>query len=112
MSQSTGAPAPEIPQSPEAIKLRNAIEVMDALSQEGFSEIAAIANLALARMEMPGCYHSLGDIAYALLAIKQKAENIENYVNAEAEDVGCNYTNPFHKRRLAAEYGSQEGAGS
>jgi hypothetical protein len=60
-------------------------------------------------METPECYRGgLGDIAYALLAIKQKAENIESCINTEAEFVGCNYTNPFHDRRRAAEYGSQK----
>jgi hypothetical protein len=112
MSQSTGASAPKAPQSPEADKLRSTIELLDALSQEGFSEISAIASLALARMETPGCYHSLGDIAYALIAIKSKAEDIENCINAEAEGVGCNHIDQSHRQRMAAEYESQKGAGS
>lgn len=54
-SASTGARAPAFsPVAPEVIQgLRDAVNTMDSLSQNGFSEIAAIAKLALRSLESP-----------------------------------------------------------
>jgi len=51
MSAAATAPA-----SSDVKELRNAVNVMDALSQEGFSGIASIANLALISLENPRGY--------------------------------------------------------
>jgi hypothetical protein len=83
-------------------KLREAIESMDAMSQSGFSEIAAFAGLALSRLETPEGWLNLEDIAYALQAIRSKAQDIENCINWEAEQVGCNYKDAAMCRRLDA----------
>ncbi|MDB0569815.1 hypothetical protein LBW59_03380 [Ralstonia solanacearum] len=96
---------PEQTQSTPAVdakNLREAIQNIDALSQDGFSEIAAIAGLALSRLEMPEGLLHLEDVAYALQAIRGKAQDIKNCINGEAESVGCNYTDAAVQRRFDA----------
>lgn len=83
--------------------LRDAICVIDGLAQEGFSQIAAIASLALLSMEVPDAFHLRTDLAYALSAIRGKAQEIEDCIHSEAERVGCNYVDEHHGRRLKAQ---------
>lgn len=95
MSKSTATSvAPTVPQ------LRDAIELMDSLSESGFSEIASIAKMALAYLEAPNVGLRIEDIANALSAIRGKAEDIKNCINYQAEEVGCNYVNEAQLRRL------------
>lgn len=82
--------------------LRCAIENMDAFSYDGLSKIEAIANLALARLEMPEAYSKLGDIAVAFLLIKDLAFDVINNVNSEAESAGCAAVDAAQQRRTAA----------
>lgn len=82
--------------------LRGVVNFMDCLSQGGFSQIRAIAKLALAQLERPDGYHHPELIAHALSAIWGKAEEIENCINSEAEMVGCNYVDEAERRRWDA----------
>lgn len=83
-------------------KLRETIKNIDNLSQIGFSEIAAIANLALTALKTPDGYRHPQNIAYAFQVIRDKAQDIENCINAEAETVGCNYKDAnLELRRVA-----------
>ncbi|MDR1968286.1 MAG: hypothetical protein LBQ32_06275 [Burkholderiaceae bacterium] len=89
--------------TPEEVRrLRAAVETMDSLSQEGFSEIAAIAKLALISLKTPEGYRHLDGIAYAIGAIRSKAQDVENCINSEAEGVGCNYVKGDEHRRWDA----------
>jgi hypothetical protein len=97
-AQGTSAPTP----SNDLHRLQAAVTDMDALAQQGFSEILAIAKLALAAMETPDGYRQPETIAQALRAICGKAAAIENDINCQAEEVGCNYRNPNTSRRYAA----------
>lgn len=90
--------------------LRAKIENIDALSQEGFSQISAIAKLALAALEHPYGYLHHENIAKALQAIWNKAENVEDCIGREAEEVGCNYEDQAMKRRYAASYAQRQAA--
>ena len=81
---------------------RDTIQFMDGLSQDGFSQIAAIAKLALMSLETPDGHRSVDDIAHALNAIWAKAAEIQNHINAEAENVGCNHVEAPERRRWAA----------
>ncbi len=83
-------------------KLRDTVLSIDSLSQNGFSEIATIAKLALARLETPDGYRHLEDPAYALRAIWGNAENTENCINSAAVDIGCNYVDDAQRRRYEA----------
>ena len=82
--------------------LRTAIGDMDALSQEGFSEIAAIASLTLRSMEHPDAYEHMDDIALALRAICGKAQSIMDSINCRAEELEANHVDDAERRRSAA----------
>ncbi len=88
--------------APTEEKLRATIQNLDCLSQEGFTEISAIAKLILTSMESPTCGHDLETIACALHVIWGKAEEIQNAINCDAEAVGCNYVDDAAGRRYAA----------
>ena len=97
---------------PEVQKLRNAVEFMDCLSQGGFSEIASIAKLALSSLETPDGYRHLDNIANALKAIWGKADDIQNCINSQAEEVGCNYVDDAQRRRWDAQCAHRETVGA
>lgn len=91
--------------------LRDVVTSMDSLSQGGFSEIAAIASLALMALETPDGWRSVDDIATILEAIRSKAKEVEHLINAEAEQVGCNYKNESEQRRWNARLATAEEQG-
>lgn len=93
--------------APTIQKLRNTVEGIDALSQNGFSKISAIARLALLALEKPDGYLREG-IAHAIEAIEDIAVNIEDCISNAAEEVGCNYRNEPQLRRNAAMYATRE----
>lgn len=93
---------------PEVLKLRNAVEFMDCLSQGALSGIATIAKLALCRLESPDGYRCLDDIAHALEAIWEKATEVRDCINSEAEQVGCEYVNVAQRRRWSAQAAHRE----
>lgn len=86
-------------------QLRIVITDMDALAQGGFGQIASMARLALLALEQPGTYSSMSGmdaIAGVLAAIKSKAEDIDNCLNALAEGVGCNHEDSTQRKRWQA----------
>jgi hypothetical protein len=83
----------------EIKKLRDTIQLLDNYSQHGFSQIAAIASLALKSLKIPGEFYASDDIANALEAILEKAEYVEGCINAEAESFGCNYIDEDQRQR-------------
>ena len=85
----------------EEATLRNTITNIDALSQEGFSMISAIASLALIALDGPDAAKHMRIVAESLRAIRGKAEDIENCINCAAEDVGCNYLAKEKSRAIA-----------
>lgn len=83
-------------------RLRETIESIDSLSQSGFSEIAAIADLALTALKTPDGYRDPQNIAYAFQVIRDKARDIENCINVVAGHVSCNYKDTdLELRRVA-----------
>lgn len=94
----------------ELQELRNAVSLIDCLSQGGFSQISSIAKLALSRLETPGGYQHIDDIANALESIWVKADDIQNCINCEAEQVGCNYIDEAERRRWNAQRLAREEA--
>jgi len=77
--------------------LRNTINLIDCLSQEGFSSITAIAELIITSLETSAVIDRI-TIAHAVHAILGKARDIENCINSEAEQVDCNYHSESNKR--------------
>lgn len=94
--------------TPTTKQLCNAITEMDSSAQNAFGQIRAIAELALASLEKPETYSTLEGIAKVLIAIGEKARSAEDYINATAEDVGCNYKDPATRRRSDARCQARE----
>jgi hypothetical protein len=76
---------------PTIKELGAAINMMDCLSQDGFSQISAIAKLALKSLESPDGHRHISDVFSALEAIVSKADDVQNIINSEAECVGFQY---------------------
>jgi hypothetical protein len=72
--------------------LRETIEHMDALSQEAFSEIDAIALLIERVIEAPDSRQAIVQMAIATAAgaIRRIATDNADRINGAAEAVGCN----------------------
>lgn len=87
--------------------LEAAIQMIDGHAQDVLSEIAAIAKLILTSLEDPLYFNDTETIAHAIAAIRSKALDAENCINAYAEEVGCHYVDEAQRRRLAAKCGSQ-----
>ena len=85
----------------EIRKLRHVITNIDALSQEGFSDIAALAKLALIALDTPDYDRNIAAIARALSTIFGKAQDIENSINHAASEVGCDFRDPPTARNVA-----------
>lgn len=81
-------------------KLQQAITNMDSLSQDGFSEIAAIARITIKALEGGACVRPIEDVIKILDIIWAKANDIENCINGEAEDVGCHYMSETTKQEI------------
>ena len=91
----------------ETQRLRNAINMMDCLSQEGFSSIAAIAKLIITSLETSAVIDR-DTIAHAVHAILGKAQDIENCINYEAEKLDCNYRSESDARLRDAHRAGQK----
>jgi len=88
---------------PSIDALQNAVKTIDSFSQQGFSEIGAIARLALAALESPTISpRTPDDVAKALRAIWGISDDIENCINSEAEYVECSHTDESTERRYRA----------
>ncbi|WP_051516733.1 hypothetical protein [Herbaspirillum sp. RV1423] len=113
-TQDTSLPAtPQANAKPDAaqriMKLEKAVNFMDALSQEGFGQIAAIAKLAILSLETPEGYYPAHreTLAAAFTAICKIADDIADCINCEAEEVGLNHkderTEARHEARREGE---------
>lgn len=85
-------------------RLRATVYDIDALSQQGFGHISAIARLAMISMEVAASSQDLECLAKALDAIVSIAGDIQNCINSVAEDVGCNFIDSAEHRRMAVRY--------
>jgi|SaaInlStandDraft_3_1057020.scaffolds.fasta_scaffold67281_1 hypothetical protein len=84
-------------------ELRDVITSIDALSQQGFSQIRSIASLSLQALESPGrSVNTCEDIASALLAIRGISEMIQNDINCESGSVEGAYLDQSMLRRFDA----------
>jgi len=94
------------PHSPIAIRpdhdaeqLRSTITDLDAWSQGGFAQIAAIARLTYAAFELPETLEHPDRVAHALANIASIADDMMNCITASAEAVGCNWQDPRQAAR-------------
>ena len=90
MSEQNSSPKTPV----DAPSLCETVNFIDGLSQEGFSQIAAIANLLQKRLEQ-GIRHDWEwlDLHRSLGVIREKAQATEVSINIEAEAVGCDFVN-------------------
>lgn len=88
--------------APSGDDLLNTIRTIDALSQEGFSQVAAIASLALLALKT-ATPSDVMNVIQALRAIRGKAQDIENCINYEAEQVGGNHVDQDLREKLLAD---------
>lgn len=82
---------PISPDHPAIRDLRHAVELMDCLSQEGFGQIAAIARCAEVYIGHATDPLRQDILATVLRAIQGRADDIQNSINLQAEDVGCSW---------------------
>lgn len=82
--------------------LHAAISDMHCLSEQGFRQIRGIAVSALSHMQTPDGYLHPEDIAQALDAIWQIADNIRDCISTHAQDAGHAYTDTNYENRLNA----------
>lgn len=104
-TQAVSDPAADAPTEVRFKRMEAAIMQMDALSQECFSKIEAIARLALLALETPRGHREIDSIAHALEAIQGCASDGMNSINVEAEDFGLNYVDETERRRREAAHG-------
>jgi len=88
--------------SASAEKLRDTIQTIDSISQQGMTKISTIAQMALGLMETERAYLCPEILAQVLTAIAREAEDVENLINSEAESVDCNYKDMATERRYEA----------
>jgi hypothetical protein len=86
----------------ELSTLRQTIRQMDALSQEGFTDVAAIAKLIKVALEAANFSDPKKMIFPALGQIVDRAGDAENCINSEAEEVECNFVSPEISKAIAA----------
>ena len=73
-------------------RLQKACNFMDRISQEGLSQISSVASLAMCRIERGLEYPwQIEELYNALRTIRYQAQDTENAINSEAENVGCHY---------------------
>ncbi|RQO78186.1 hypothetical protein DBR44_00050 [Aquitalea sp. FJL05] len=77
------------PDHPAIRDLRHAVELMDCLSQEGFGQIAAMARCAEAFVDQSPTPTQPDILRQVLRAIRGKADDIQNCINVQADEVGC-----------------------
>lgn len=83
-------------------ELRNAISLIGALADDGFSDITSLASAALLLFERQQTPHSLQTIAGLLSIIQGKAEFIDDCIGSEVEQLGCGHVDEIRRRRSAA----------
>ena len=97
----TGAEAAALPAA-DIKRLRATITDMDAISQEGFGHIEALAQVALMALQTPDGHRFIEMIAKTLESIATIAQTSMDSVNSGAEAVGCNWVDVAWKKREAA----------
>lgn len=77
--------------APTIDRLRANITEIDSLSQEGFSNIAALAQLAIAYLELPEVEQDKGALKTTIKLIRAQAVEYETIINSEAGIYGCGF---------------------
>lgn len=99
------------PENTHAQKLATALYDVDRFVQQGCAEVSALAQLALAWLEMPEGHQRLETLARVLLTIRNSAESLAEYAGSEARVLNCDYQDEAQARRSEAAKVAAEEAG-
>ena len=91
-------------------ELSNVLRDVDGFAQSAFSEIGAIARLALLAMETPKGHVASETLAQAFSAIWGIAENIGHTIKGAVEDQDCACDDEPQERRATARSIAARGA--
>ena len=89
-------------ENPEVKALQQAIRSIDSSAAIACSEVSTMAKMALLWLERPEGYYHTEAIATILRAIWFKADELENSINFDAEEVGCASVDAAFQRRCEA----------
>lgn len=92
--------------------LRAAVVTMDAICNDGFGQIGAIARLALFALETPSGQINQEDIALGLNAIASLARDMAGAINGEAKAVDCAAEDERSHARLQALIAARSAGGA
>lgn len=84
--------------------LSQTLELVDSVSQDAFSRIRSTCAVVLLAMEQHTRPIDTEDPAQLFKQIEQTAEEAENFINAEAESLGCNHQDTAWHRRIDARH--------
>lgn len=110
-TQSPGASAPSSPSarplgesgvSTDLLKLQSTLADVSALSRAAFTQIDALAGMALKLMETESAYQWPEAIAQVLEVIRNKSVETNDLVDYQAGEVGCSSPDHAAYRRLTA----------
>ena len=99
------------PENTHAQKLATALHEMDRFVQQGCAEVSALAQLALAWLEIPEGHQRLDVVAQALVTIRNSAESLAEFAGSEARVMNCEYEDQAEVRRSEAAKVAAEEAG-
>src|SRR5256885_10977865 len=87
------------PENTHAQKLATALHEMDRFVQQGCAEVSALAQLALAWLEIPEGHQRLDVVAQALVTIRNSAESLAEFAGSEARVMNCEHEDQAEVRR-------------
>lgn len=99
------------PENTQTQKLATALHEMDRFVQQGCAEVSALAQLALAWLEIPEGHQRLDVVAQALVTIRNSAESLAEFAGSEARVMNCEYEDQAEVRRSEAAKVAAEEAG-
>lgn len=95
--------------APSIEALKETLQLVDSVSQDTFSRIKSICQVALLAMEQHGRPVDIEDLAQILRQIEQASDEAENFINSQAEGgarggvmppAGCLQPDAGHSRRV------------
>lgn len=105
------AKLPKIEATPENVKrLTDALESADAVAQEAETAIQAFADSVKLLLLQPDSGGLRGTIATLIDQIKLRATEASDTINAEAEQLGCNYISEQARNLTHQMYEAARGA--
>lgn len=87
------------PEASHALQLSTTLHEVDRQVQQGCAEISALAQLALAWLEIPEGLQRMEVVAQALQAMRGSADALAEFSGGEARALHCGFEDPAQVRR-------------